>query len=1576
MDPTSSNVYISGLVGNSTAQQLNGTSASSAIQNTNKIDNNTNNNNNNSTMNNLVNNSTVYVANSDTNAVVDNIGNSNNLTQPFNKSNNNLNNIGNISVNNSTIQSRGLSSNSKDSEVNLSFNQNNTNFSQQTQPFIPESPINERSFSQNSNIPYGSNMSSASLSNHNSPNVAGKSQSKGLVQNVLSQESISSMVTNSASSGNVYTTTSSAQISEQTNFVQNLTNQKTENPLNTFNPQSDKGLGNLNNITLNADDDDTDDEEHKVIETDPTGRYERYSECLGRGAYKEVYKAFDTEEGVEVAWNQLRLDSYSMKVEAQRILGEIRILESLRNDNIINLYYTWVAKVNGKERIYFITELMTSGTLRGYIKKTKGPIKLKVLKNWCRQILSGLNYLHTRSPPIIHRDLKCDNIFINGNNGQAKIGDLGLAVTKVRDHVSSVLGTPEFMAPELYDEKYDEKVDIYAFGLMILEILTKEYPYSECANQAQIYKKVSSGVKPLGLKRILDDAVRDFISICIQFNPEDRPSAQELLNHPFLDPACTAPGAVVQVESSNPKVEDAQKLQKSQLSNFSSGESSDNLTEYSTETIRGFPKNATNVYSGESNGYDTSKGGTISTTVTANTSPVSITPQRNLDPILRCKVEVVEQSLMGEFLLKMFYAVSLDKPAQEIKFPFNIYEDTPVNVVSEMIREGIIEQGDGPTTIVSLEKAVNDYLIVSTGQGVSPNSLLLGSSYTNKQRLQPILDDTTNSPIIPENNISGINKQPVYNNDTNLQNLESIRISKGSNIGSIPINNQPSSAVNINANNNNNVPTLYGTSPGMSDYSIDSNTNYVNGQNLSLPRQRPSSSSNETDNEYKKNSRQQSIAGSSSLETQLQSNLIRPDSPLNYSEDGNSVGDMSKSLSYASRDGSFSVQKNEPFGIKHSLPSQTFSTGSSSSVISNIKPAANNNPFNEMLANQQNMDNIAKSTTASSTSDRNIPTRASSAHAANSVPFTYSDIQGISNMSSAGILNTGLNGFTDSNPTNYINNPIGNSITQGNIIKDLGEKDGSGVSSTTTSSSSLTSSSSSSASSLTFAPSPIETPNIIGDSINLNLLNERRESILSVQSSIKSTESSQINFTPAIGNVPRRAFTSSGVSSNHNISELNKNTGTVHSESFNEIAALGKSMSNGAKSSDASRQSSVVPGNPPITIHSGTKLSELFKAGISADTISQAIRTGSDHKDRGTVEQRLHELQEINLKGFGNSQSSFSTANHPNSASSGNTLSTLSKTGTSVNLTNQPSLASLSQKTSANVANMGIIWSQGNSVASLDTTTGMEPNTSAHAPSANVAISNRAISSDSTKFSSPAGRSVSVPVALRSAENNKSSNFVSSSFNPQNTSFPSSLLSNNSSKILDEQVASPISNTQEKLNSPPISNVYPSSSISSNTVSGSGNLPDTDLSGITTMLKNYQTFSSPEQTPTATVSAINSMSGSAIYDSSQTIFGKNPVAFSVGRGSVMSTDSPISHSSSFAQTSPLTAQQVGFGELSSSSVSPSNSSTIQTPITVRHIPSGKEILSFIADMSPNQTPSKAQAISLSTDNKHNNSVPK
>lgn len=280
--------------------------------------------------------------------------------------------------------------------------------------------------------------------------------------------------------------------------------------------------------------DEGDDEPHeKVRAKSPDGRYLCYDEILGSGAFKTVYKAFDTEEAIEVAWNELKTGTLS-RVERQRFVAEVELLKKLRHPNIITVYASWIKSPKGPGRgrgeLVFVTELMTSGTLKQFIQRAKGKIKLKVIRSWCRQILAGLSYLHERK--IIHRDIKCDNIFINGSDGSLKIGDMGLAKS-IESQAQSVIGTPEFMAPEMYTESYTEKVDVYAFGMCVLEISTGEYPYSECSNAAQVYRRVMEGRKPEALERVRDSRARSFIGACLE--PEgSRPSCRELLQHPLI----------------------------------------------------------------------------------------------------------------------------------------------------------------------------------------------------------------------------------------------------------------------------------------------------------------------------------------------------------------------------------------------------------------------------------------------------------------------------------------------------------------------------------------------------------------------------------------------------------------------------------------------------------------------------------------------------------------------------------------------------------------------------------------------------------------------------------------------------------------------------------------------------------------------------------------------------------------------------------------------------------------------------------------------------------------------------------
>ncbi|XP_028797724.1 probable serine/threonine-protein kinase WNK6 isoform X2 [Neltuma alba] len=265
-----------------------------------------------------------------------------------------------------------------------------------------------------------------------------------------------------------------------------------------------------------------------ILEIDPTCRYIRYKDVIGKGAFKTCYRAFDEVSGLEVAWNQVRIDEVLQSPgDLERLYSEVHLLKSLTNNNIVKFYNSWIDDKN--KTVNIITELFSSGSLRQKHKK----VDMKALKGWARQILMGLNYLHNHNPPIIHRDLKCDNIFINGNQGEVKIGDLGLATFLERTNAESVIGTPGFMAPELYDENYNELADIYSFGMCMLELVTSEYPYSECKNSAQIYKKVSSGIKPASLSKVKDPEMKLFIDKCL-VPASQRMSAKELLMDPFL----------------------------------------------------------------------------------------------------------------------------------------------------------------------------------------------------------------------------------------------------------------------------------------------------------------------------------------------------------------------------------------------------------------------------------------------------------------------------------------------------------------------------------------------------------------------------------------------------------------------------------------------------------------------------------------------------------------------------------------------------------------------------------------------------------------------------------------------------------------------------------------------------------------------------------------------------------------------------------------------------------------------------------------------------------------------------------
>ncbi|KAK1436114.1 hypothetical protein QVD17_01889 [Tagetes erecta] len=403
-------------------------------------------------------------------------------------------------------------------------------------------------------------------------------------------------------------------------------------------------------------------EDPDVVERSPHHRFVRYNELLGRGAFKSVYKGFDEVEGIEVAWSQVVLDdALRSSSHLGRVYSEVHLLKTLKHQNIIKSYYSWVD--DEKKTINMITELFTSGNLRQYRKKHKS-VDLKAIKNWARQILQGLVYLHSHEPPIIHRDLKCDNIFVNGNHGEVKIGDLGLATLLLRPTARSLIGTPEFMAPELYEEEYNELVDIYSFGMCILELITCEYPYSECKNHAQIYKKVISGIKPAALSKVKDPQVKEFIEKCL-VPVSQRMSAKELLNDLFLAQ-----------ESIKEHVHDLVDVNFADLSTFSMDidNDDDNIS-----------SGGSSVKSNTSSPCLPSSGGSC---VKSNTSGTCF-PSLELQCInerndMRLKGEMNEDDNSVTLSLRI---ADFTGGARTIDFPFSLEADTAHTIAQEMVEE-------------------------------------------------------------------------------------------------------------------------------------------------------------------------------------------------------------------------------------------------------------------------------------------------------------------------------------------------------------------------------------------------------------------------------------------------------------------------------------------------------------------------------------------------------------------------------------------------------------------------------------------------------------------------------------------------------------------------------------------------------------------------------------------------------------------------------------------------------------------------------------------------------------------------
>mmetsp|Transcript_48010 Transcript_48010/g.120256 ORF Transcript_48010/g.120256 Transcript_48010/m.120256 type:complete len:427 (-) Transcript_48010:164-1444(-) len=199
------------------------------------------------------------------------------------------------------------------------------------------------------------------------------------------------------------------------------------------------------------------------------GRYVRYNELLGQGRFKRVYRGFDERQGTDVAWAKIDgVDNGLSTEEMEQVLREVQDGQKLKHDNIINTHLAWYDTES--HCINFVTELFTSGNLRDYRMKHKH-LGMKAIRKWGKQLLAGLEYLHNQDDgPLIHGDLRCDKIYINGHTGDIKIGDLGLTTLLERRYREKAV------SGEYSNLVQANKIqaDVYCFGLCMLELMTLE----------------------------------------------------------------------------------------------------------------------------------------------------------------------------------------------------------------------------------------------------------------------------------------------------------------------------------------------------------------------------------------------------------------------------------------------------------------------------------------------------------------------------------------------------------------------------------------------------------------------------------------------------------------------------------------------------------------------------------------------------------------------------------------------------------------------------------------------------------------------------------------------------------------------------------------------------------------------------------------------------------------------------------------------------------------------------------------------------------------------------------------------
>ncbi|WBW74375.1 PAK-related kinase Shk2 [Schizosaccharomyces osmophilus] len=274
---------------------------------------------------------------------------------------------------------------------------------------------------------------------------------------------------------------------------------------------------------------------NSITSKDPSTIYS-VKHKLGQGASGSVYLA-KVKAGNELYNNGLvaiKSIDFHFQSRKELLLNEITVMRESFHPNIVSFLDAFLIK---DRHLWVVMEYMDAGSLTDIIQQHK--LNEEQVARICLETCKGIQHLHARN--VIHRDIKSDNVLLD-KQGKIKITDFGFCARLMdRSHKRvTMVGTPYWMAPEIIkQQKYGTKVDIWSLGIMIIEMLENEPPYLREDPMKALYMIAKTGTPSLKNPEFVSKELHSFLNSCLNTDTIFRATAAELLNHSFLQRACS-----------------------------------------------------------------------------------------------------------------------------------------------------------------------------------------------------------------------------------------------------------------------------------------------------------------------------------------------------------------------------------------------------------------------------------------------------------------------------------------------------------------------------------------------------------------------------------------------------------------------------------------------------------------------------------------------------------------------------------------------------------------------------------------------------------------------------------------------------------------------------------------------------------------------------------------------------------------------------------------------------------------------------------------------------------------------------